>query len=728
MAGIRRAGRFRLGFGPGRANPVLCRDGGCAVSSLNSHVRDERRAQLAALLAASGVVLRLAAPLVDLLVRLSLAKAFFAPEMLPSSHLVEFVQTGWPTIIVQVAGPVLLAAGLWVRPVALLMLVLTLLAQTSGSPQDEHLFWVALFGWYVAQGAGPLSLDHILSKGLGFSPLPLAGRAMAAADWLDRRVDPLYRLAVRLWLAAALAGIALAPAMLPATASEMLPRPWALFAAALLGLGLGTPLVAAGLLVVAGTSMAMAGTDHAMTVYCPLVLALLGVSGAGRYSLDFLIAARMHRPAPPAHDAPHIVIVGAGFGGMACAAGLRRERARVTLIDRHNYHLFQPLLYQVATAGLSPGDIATPVRGVFRDHPRLRVLCGQVSGVDVVNRCITVDGRRLPYDVLVLATGASHGYFGHEEWAATAPGLKSVNDATSIRSRILAAFEQAEATDDPVVRDALLTFLICGGGPTGVELAGAIAELARHGMEKEFRNFDPASARILLVQAGPRVLPQFAQRLSAFARASLEALGVEVRVNSRVEAIDAQGVVVNGERIAAATVLWAAGVVASPAAAWLGQQPDKAGRIKVAPDLSVPGLPDVFAIGDTALALAWDGQPAPGLAPAAKQAGAYVALVLRARLRGSRPPQPFRYRHQGSLATIGRKSAVADFGRVKLTGALAWWLWGAVHILFLAGRRNQFSVILGWVWSYFTFDVGVRLITGDGPYHAGAAFAAEPPE
>ena len=391
-----------------RLHPSLA-DRGRVVSSRDSHLRDERRAQLAALLDTSGTVLRLAAPLVDLLVRLSLAKAFFAPGMLPSTHL--FAQTGWPTIIVQVAGPVLLAAGLWVRPVALLMLVLTLLAQTSGPPQDEHLFWAALFGWYVAQGAGPLSLDHLLAKGLGFSPLPLAGRAMAAADWLDRWVGPLYRLAVRLWLAAALAGDALAPsmlpatasAMLPATASAMLPRPWALLAAALLGVGLGTPLVAAGLLV-AGTSIAMAGTDHAMTVYAPLLLALLGVSGAGRYSLDSLIAARMHRPAPPADDAPHIVIVGAGFGGMACAAGLRRARARVTLVDRYNYHLFQPLLYQVATAALSPGDITIPVRGVFRDHPRLRVLCGQVSGVDIASRCITIDGRRLPYDVLVLAT------------------------------------------------------------------------------------------------------------------------------------------------------------------------------------------------------------------------------------------------------------------------------------------------------------------------------------
>jgi len=327
-----------------------------------------------------------------------------------------------------------------------------------------------------------------------------------------------------------------------------------------------------------------------------------------------------------------------------------------------------------------------------------------------------VDGHAFSYDALVLATGATHGYFGHEEWAAYAPGLKSVQDATSIRSRILDAFEQAEATDDPVARESLLTFLICGAGPTGVEMAGAIAELARNGMSKDFRNFDPASARILLVQAGPRVLPQFNERLSSFARTSLEALGVEVRVDSRVEVIEADGVVVSGERIAAGTVLWAAGVVASPAAAWLGTEADVAGRIKVGPDLSVPGLPDVFAIGDTALALAWDGRPAPGLAPAAKQGGAYVASVLRARLRNANPPPPFRYRHQGSLATIGRKSAVADFGRFKLTGTVAWWLWGAVHVLFLVGLRNRLSVILGWVWSYFTFDVGVRLITEEGTH------------
>ena len=674
---------------------------------------DGLRARLAAMLDVNGAVLRVAAPVVDLLVRVSMAKAFFAPGMLPGTDIGDF-RTAWPMILAQVMGPVLLAIGFLVRPVALLMLILTLLAQSLGAPQDEHLFWAALFGWYVVQGAGPLSLDRVLAKGLANSPLPLARQAIAASGWVNREGGPIYLLGLRLWLAAALTWPVMAPTMLPTMASGMLPMPLAAIGAALLGLGLVTPVVAAGLLAV-GSGMAMMGADQGMTIYGPLLLALLGVSGPGRYSLDRLIVRWADSASPPDDGAPHVVIVGAGFGGMACAAGLRHERARVTLVDRHNFHLFQPLLYQVATGGLSPADIATPIRAVFRDDANLRVLCGTVTAVDVAARRVIVDGRAVGYDALVLATGATHGYFGREEWATHAPGLKSVQDATSIRSRILNAFEQAEATDDPVVRERLLTFLICGAGPTGVEMAGAIAELARNGMAKDFRNFDPASSRILLVQAGPRVLPQFSERLSGFARTSLEALGVEVRVDSRVEGIDANGVVVNGERIAAGTILWAAGVVASPAAVWLGAEPDRAGRIKVGPDLSVPGLPDVFAIGDTALALAWNGQPTPGLAPAAKQGGAYVASVLRARLRNRKPPPPFRYRHQGSLATIGRKSAVADFGRFTLTGAVAWWLWGAVHVLFLISLRNRLSVMLSWVWSYFTFDVGVRLITEVGP-------------
>ena len=452
--------------------------------------------------------------------------------------------------------------------------------------------------------------------------------------------------------------------------------------------------------------------EDRLSLYAPLLFALLGAYGAGAWSLDRLVIGWIGRRAVGG-ALPRVVIVGGGFGGMACAAGLRHDPVNVTLIDRHNYHLFQPLLYQVATANLSPGDIATPIRSVFRDDPRITVLNGTVTGVDADGQTVMIGDRRIKYDYLVLATGAGHGYFGHDEWAAHAPGLKFVDDAIAIRRRILGAFERAEVTDDPAERELLLTFLICGGGPTGVELAGAIAELARHGLEKEFRNFDPSAARILLVQSGPRILPPFPEKLSLIARTSLERLGVQVMVGSRVEAIDGNGAVVNGKRIAAATVLWAAGVVASPSAAWLGQAPDSAGRLKVTGDLSVPGMPNVFAIGDTALALAWRGSPVPGLAPAAKQGGTYVAAVLRARLEGRPPPPPFRYRHQGSLATIGRKSAVADFGRVKLWGSTAWWLWGAVHVLFLVGIRNRLSVMLGWMWSYFTYGVGVRLITGD---------------
>jgi NADH dehydrogenase/putative oxidoreductase len=323
-----------------------------------------------------------------------------------------------------------------------------------------------------------------------------------------------------------------------------------------------------------------------------------------------------------------------------------------------------------------------------------------------------VGTQSLPYDYLVLATGASHSYFGRDEWAPHAPGLKRVEDATGIRARVLLAFERAEAAIDEAERHRLLTFLVVGGGPTGVELAGAIAELARFGMEKEFRHFDPARARVILVQAGPRVLPTFPESLSRAAQASLEKLGVEVLTGSRVEHIDEDGVTVSGRRIEARTVLWAAGVVASPAARWLGAPADSAGRVKVEADLTVPGLPQVFVVGDTAASAAWNGNPVPGLAPAAKQGGRYVARVIRARATGQRPPGPFVYRHLGSLATIGRKSAVADFGRLRLSGGIAWWLWGLIHMYFLVGVRNRVSVMLDWFWAYLTYRPSTRLITG----------------
>ncbi|MBL8528811.1 MAG: NAD(P)/FAD-dependent oxidoreductase, partial [Burkholderiales bacterium] len=344
--------------------------------------------------------------------------------------------------------------------------------------------------------------------------------------------------------------------------------------------------------------------------------------------------------------------------------------------------------------------------------------------VDTRNRQVLVGEQRLPYDYLVLATGAAHSYFGRDEWANHAPGLKRVEDAVEMRRRLLSAFERAEATDDAEERQRLLTFLIVGGGPTGVELAGAIAELAKFGMDKDFRRYDPATARVVLVQAGPRVLPTFPEALSAQTRSALERLGVEVRVGSRVERIDDDGVIVDGERITARTVLWAAGVVASPAAKWLGAEADNAGRVKVEPDLSVAGLPNVFVIGDTAASNAWNGQPVPGLAPAAKQGGEFVARAIGARVLGQRGPERFVYRHLGSLATIGRKAAVVDFGFVRLRGALAWWFWGAIHVALLVGLRNRFSVMLDWFWAYLTLRSGTRLITGSVPEPAARPASA----
>jgi NADH dehydrogenase FAD-containing subunit/uncharacterized membrane protein YphA (DoxX/SURF4 family) len=693
------------------------------------------RPKLFAMLGLVRGVLAAAAPFVDLWVRLCLARVFFVSGMLKLGNwqsALELARHEYPVTwldphtaavlgaTVEVVGSVLLAVGLLVRPAALAMLLLSLVIQFAYQNLDINLFWAAMFGWYLVLGPGSLSLDRVLAKGLRNSPLPLASQAIEAGERLARFAGPVYQLALRLWLATALAGLALPPAFFPTATAAMVPRTLGLFAAAFLALSFATPLVAGALLTTLSGAWMMS-QQEGLSLYAPLLFALLGTYGAGALSLDRVLTGWIGRRASTGGALPHVVIVGGGFGGMACAAGLRHERVRVTLIDRRNYHLFQPLLYQVATANLSPGDIATPIRAVFRDDPMIAVLRDTVTGVNADDQTVLMDDRAIKYDYLVLATGASHGYFGHDEWAVHAPGLKFVDDAVAMRRRILEAFERAEVTDDPAERESLLTFLICGGGPTGVELAGAIAELARHGLEKEFRNFDPSAARIILVQSGPRILPPFPEKLSWIAHASLERLGVQVMVGSRVEAIDVDGVVVNGKRITASTVLWAAGVVASPSAAWLGQIPDSAGRLKVTGDLSVPGMPNVFAVGDTALALAWKGMPVPGLAPAAKQGGAYVAAVLRARLEGRSPPPPFRYRHQGSLATIGRKSAVADFGWIRLWGSIAWWLWGAVHVLFLVGVRNRLSVMVGWMWSYFTYGVGVRLITGDGDGSVRAA-------
>jgi NADH dehydrogenase len=409
-----------------------------------------------------------------------------------------------------------------------------------------------------------------------------------------------------------------------------------------------------------------------------------------------------------------VVIVGAGFGGLMAARGLARTPVDVMVIDRHNYHLFQPLLYQVATAALSPADIAEPIRVVLRHQRNAAVLLDEVIGVDPAARIVkTRNGARQSYDWLVLATGSRYTYFGHADWPARAPGLKSLDDATLIRRRALLAFEEAEAASEPVLRQRLLTFVLVGAGPTGVEMAGALAELAHATLSRDFRNINPRTARIILVEAEPRALAGFPEKLSAFAVRSLQRMGVEVLLATPIEAIDDHGVTAKGGRIEAANVIWCAGVEASPVARWLDVPAAKGGRVQVAPDLSVPGHPEIFVIGDAALATGPDGEPLPGLAPVAKQQGHYVGALITRRVRGDPVPPPFRYRDEGALATIGRHSAIADFGWIRLTGFVAWVIWGIVHILFLIGFRNRASVFLNWVWAWVTYGRGARLITGE---------------
>jgi NADH:ubiquinone reductase (H+-translocating) len=421
-------------------------------------------------------------------------------------------------------------------------------------------------------------------------------------------------------------------------------------------------------------------------------------------------------------SAHHVVVVGAGFGGLETAHRLAGAPVEITIVDRRNHHLFQPLLYQAATASLAPSEIAWPIRHLFRRRSDVTVLLASVESIDSQARELRLDdGSTLRYDTLVLATGARHAYFGHDSWEPFAPGLKTLEDATTIRGRILLAFEKAERESEERKRAALLTFVIVGGGPTGVELAGTIAELARVTLPPEFRRIDTRQARIVLIEAGPRVLPAFAEDLSNYAKDSLEQLGVEVVLGKPVSECNADGVVFGGQTLAAATILWAAGVQSSPAAQWLDAPADRVGRLKAEPDLTVPGHPEIFAIGDAAIVLRPDGQPVPGIAPAAKQEGAYVATVIRARLSGAPAPPPFRYKHAGDLATIGKRRAVIDFGWIKLKGALAWWLWGLAHIYFLIGVRNRLSVAINWLWIYARDQRGARLITWWGGEVDGTA-------
>jgi NADH:ubiquinone reductase (H+-translocating) len=692
-------------------------------------------------------VSRTAWPLVDLLIRLWIGKSALVLSVL--------ISTDWTTVVRMAAGSypipdlslgstallsqvywlaaVSLILGLATRVGAAVLLALTVASHIRVAALDLNLFWMALLAYYVLLGADRLSLDRLLSQGLKNSPLPQAGALITLLDTARPALTGIYLLALRvaLMLTLLLAGGHVPTAMmttaethawLPVGSAKRLFGNEGVALALLVGSGLATRATALLAVVMIGYHK-MTGGDMSLPFYWTVLLLLLVAKGPGPFSLDAAVLAGLQRslselsgkPAFNLENLPRVVIVGAGFGGVACARALRHAPASITLIDQQNYHLFQPLLYQVATAALSSADIAIPIRAIFRDQFNAKVMLATVTGVDTERREVLMDGLNLPYDYLVVATGATHSYFGHDAWAPFAPGLKRVDDATLVRRRVLEAFERAEVAASEAERRRLLSFVIVGGGPTGVELAGAIAELARVGMAKDFRNFDPATAEIILVQAGPRLLPAFPESLSEDARRSLSEMGVKVLLDSRVRQIDADGVVVNDRRIYSRTVLWAAGVTASPAAIWLNADADKAGRVKVQADLSVPNLPDVYVIGDTALTHGWREQPVPGLAQAAKQGGAFVAKVIRAKLRGEPVSLVFSYRHMGSLATIGRKSAIADFGFVRLRGAMAWWLWGIVHVLFLVGSRNRAAVVLNWIWSYVTYRASTRLITGSSP-------------
>jgi NADH:ubiquinone reductase (H+-translocating) len=415
-------------------------------------------------------------------------------------------------------------------------------------------------------------------------------------------------------------------------------------------------------------------------------------------------------PSNVAIQRPRVVIIGAGFGGLSAAKSLAKAPFDVVLIDRYNYHMFQPLLYQVATAALSPADIAWPIRTMFRREPNVSVVLANISAIDAERNEVTADGHRILFDYLIVATGAQQAYFGHSDWAQHAPGLKTIDDAMYLRRRILLAFERAETATDPDERRRLLNFVVVGGGATGVELTGAIAELAKRALASDFRAIDPRSARIVLVEAGPRLLRQFDDSLSRYAQRALEQLGAEVRLGTAVTGCDEAGISMGTERIESRTIIWSAGVEASPAGHWLGAESDRAGRVKVEPDLSLPARPHIFVLGDTALFTSSGGEPLPGVAPVAKQQGAYVARVIAARAGGRSVP-PFQCRDFGMLAIIGRSRAVAQFGRIKLSGRPAWLLWCFAHIYFLIGFRNRLLVMLNWAWNFLTFRRGARLIT-----------------
>ncbi|PHR60001.1 MAG: hypothetical protein COA47_08090 [Robiginitomaculum sp.] len=673
-------------------------------------------------------------PILGLTARLWLAQIFLlaaalqfaAPGEAPPSNLYACFE-GWlasespakmSLVWLSMLFAALLAGGLATRLAAGVLAGIALASFLFEVGQEQNLLWALMLGFIALFGAGPLSLDSLLRRG---EPNNATGRFLKC-------IQPAFLLFMRMWLVAVILVGVWGPSGIGDTLALLAPRSMVFgyyehFIH--IGLaGLAILFLAPGFLVrpaagIAAPILAITAlnTGGAETMYLAVLVGFMASYGPGAWALEhwFKLDRWPSADLKNEDEVPHIVVVGAGFGGLAAVSRLAREKCRITLIDRRNHHLFQPLLYQVASAALNPSDIALPIRALFRRQKNVQVLLGDVIATDREKREVLLANQRISYDHLIVATGSRPSYHGMEQWADLAPGLKQIEDATLIRSRLLSAFEHAEDALDTAEQKNWMTFVIIGAGPTGIEMAGAMAELAHHGLTGEFRNIDPTHARIIVLDRGKRCLSSFPQSCSKRVERMLVGLGVEVRHDAALASMDTAGVTLeDGTRIAARTILWTAGVQASNAHQWLGVKPGPGGRIPVTKRLRLADDPRVFVVGDTAAIVSPDGSMVPGLAPAAKQAGLYAARVIIAKMNDKTVPAPFSYRHQGSLATIGRSSAIADFGWIRLTGAPAWWLWGMVHVGFLTGVRNKIAVAFQWIWAYLTYDRSTRLITGPG--------------
>lgn len=694
-------------------------------------------------------------PLFDLVLRIYLGQIFLISGILKLSDWqtalylskneypvswMDPVVAAYTGMSIELIGAAFLILGLLTRVSAFALLILLMVVQLEYQLLNTQTIWMLILGWYIIFGPGKLSLDHLM-RGIQDSAILLSRNLYILYQEITRFVGPFYKLAVRFWIGTIMvtAGWLVLRSIgdsypypvlgyqYPGSWFSLIQSHWQEMLLVVSGLGfalgLFTRLLSLACLVgllwlwMMPIDVSTSQSNEAMAWFYLLGLMLL--YGPGALSLDHglqksikhWLKQKLNKIRGKQEHLPQVVIIGGGFGGVAAAKALKSTSCRITLIDRHNYHLFQPLLYQVATAGLSPAEIAAPIRSLFDDQPNINIVLGEVVGVEKNNKSVRLkNGSSVPFDYLILATGAQHSYFGQDQWAQFAPGLKKMEDALSIRQKMLTSFELAENTKDPSKHEALMTLVVVGGGPTGIELAGAFAELAYQGMDKEFRHINPKNAKIYLIEAGPRLLGVMPESLSRFTEKALTHLGVMVLLNTKVEKIDENGIIANGETIASKNVFWAAGVQASPAGKWLDAKVDKAGRLEVNEDLSVAGCPQTYAIGDTVVVNAWHGKPMPGLAPAAKQSGKYVAKVIQRHIEGLSPPKPFKYQHYGSLATIGRSLAVIDFGPFQLSGTLAWWFWGGIHLFFLNNMRNRVMVMLQWFWSYLTFKKSSRII------------------